>query len=196
MYFFFFFQAEDGIRDGTVTGVQTCALPIFADLAHLERLLPVGRRKRLVELSEIAFRELDVGGAAVLSYVLRVGGLRDRDDPILADNPRERDLDGGRVVPFGDPLEHWMRIGEQSLFNRRICDDRAMPPAHPGQKVPLDAAPLEVVEHLVRGDALEPALETRELLHVVDVEVADSGVADLLRLEEIGESREGLLQWY
>src|SRR5689334_25236500 len=24
----FFFQAEDGIRDGTVTGVQTCALPI------------------------------------------------------------------------------------------------------------------------------------------------------------------------
>src|SRR5689334_13828576 len=26
---FFFFQAEDGIRDGTVTGVQTCALPIY-----------------------------------------------------------------------------------------------------------------------------------------------------------------------
>src|SRR2546430_13712417 len=29
----FFFQAEDGIRDLTVTGVQTCALPIFAELA-------------------------------------------------------------------------------------------------------------------------------------------------------------------
>src|SRR2546430_9914831 len=28
--FCFFFQAEDGIRDLTVTGVQTCALPIFA----------------------------------------------------------------------------------------------------------------------------------------------------------------------
>src|SRR5438105_9997641 len=27
--FFFFFQAEDGIRDPLVTGVQTCALPIF-----------------------------------------------------------------------------------------------------------------------------------------------------------------------
>src|SRR4051794_27601637 len=26
--YFFFFQAEDGIRDGRVTGVQTCALPI------------------------------------------------------------------------------------------------------------------------------------------------------------------------
>src|SRR2546427_352669 len=30
--FFFFFQAEDGIRDLTVTGVQTCALPILAVL--------------------------------------------------------------------------------------------------------------------------------------------------------------------
>src|SRR5437867_27792 len=28
-FFFFFFQAEDGIRDRTVTGVQTCALPIW-----------------------------------------------------------------------------------------------------------------------------------------------------------------------
>src|SRR2546430_5734472 len=35
--FFFFFQAEDGIRDLTVTGVQTCALPILScfDLAIL-----------------------------------------------------------------------------------------------------------------------------------------------------------------
>src|SRR5205823_7245984 len=29
LFYFFFFQAEDGIRDKLVTGVQTCALPIF-----------------------------------------------------------------------------------------------------------------------------------------------------------------------
>src|SRR5207245_3835783 len=28
-FLLFFFQAEDGIRDATVTGVQTCALPIY-----------------------------------------------------------------------------------------------------------------------------------------------------------------------
>src|SRR5438093_13618088 len=41
---FFFFQAEDGIRDWSVTGVQTCALPIWDDvaLAH-DRLLPRAR---------------------------------------------------------------------------------------------------------------------------------------------------------
>src|SRR2546430_3994234 len=33
---FFFFQAEDGIRDLTVTGVQTCALPIFGQHEHAE----------------------------------------------------------------------------------------------------------------------------------------------------------------
>src|SRR5205085_4316717 len=40
---FFFFQAEDGIRDLTVTGVQTCALPIS--------LRPHGRRLRRRALS-------------------------------------------------------------------------------------------------------------------------------------------------
>src|SRR5699024_11356243 len=35
LYFtFFFFQAEDGIRDRNVTGVQTCALPIFISFSN------------------------------------------------------------------------------------------------------------------------------------------------------------------
>src|SRR5256886_6466583 len=39
--YFFFFQAEDGIRDLTVTGVQTCALPILhhVDVEFLWELL-------------------------------------------------------------------------------------------------------------------------------------------------------------
>src|SRR5690554_7434384 len=35
----FFFQAEDGIRDADVTGVQTCALPIFKVFRILKNLL-------------------------------------------------------------------------------------------------------------------------------------------------------------
>src|SRR5690348_10184943 len=38
---FFFFQAEDGIRDGRVTGVQTCALPIYNNLHVSAQLLDV-----------------------------------------------------------------------------------------------------------------------------------------------------------
>src|SRR2546430_10259659 len=43
----FFFQAEDGIRDLTVTGVQTCALPILCEPAHAESPGP-GKWKRCV----------------------------------------------------------------------------------------------------------------------------------------------------
>src|SRR5206468_6813686 len=35
--FFFFFQAEDGIRDLIVTGVQTCALPIYTEVRRRSR---------------------------------------------------------------------------------------------------------------------------------------------------------------
>src|ERR1019366_9636037 len=38
-FFLFFLQAEDGIRDWSVTGVQTCALPILGDPAVLPELI-------------------------------------------------------------------------------------------------------------------------------------------------------------
>ena len=59
--FFFFFQAEDGIRDIGVTGVQTCALPIYSFTAGQRRLqnntrqtsnpglTPVLRRRKATE---------------------------------------------------------------------------------------------------------------------------------------------------
>src|SRR5229473_5284338 len=48
-HFFFFFQAEDGIRDKLVTGVQTCALPISPSrlrFAEDEELEVAALRKR------------------------------------------------------------------------------------------------------------------------------------------------------
>src|SRR5258708_9936204 len=48
VYLFFFFQAEDGIRDDLVTGVQTCALPISPQRAGAagEAAAPAGHRRR------------------------------------------------------------------------------------------------------------------------------------------------------
>src|SRR5256885_9382818 len=40
----FFFQAEDGIRDYKVTGVQTCALPILETMAHTHDGFVVAQR--------------------------------------------------------------------------------------------------------------------------------------------------------
>src|SRR5256885_2188267 len=47
---FFFFQAEDGIRDYKVTGVQTCALPILLRRHHDDPLAGHFRHRRTLEL--------------------------------------------------------------------------------------------------------------------------------------------------
>src|SRR5437879_9881483 len=46
LYSLFFFKAEDGIRDTSVTGVQTCALPISKRCASSRRPLPRYRADR------------------------------------------------------------------------------------------------------------------------------------------------------
>src|SRR2546430_17375819 len=51
MSFFFFFQAEDGIRDLTVTGVQTCALPILTLAVVFLPLLIIGQRQDYYSMS-------------------------------------------------------------------------------------------------------------------------------------------------
>src|SRR5262249_60105321 len=45
---FFFFQAEDGIRDWSVTGVQTCALPISHRALRLRVLVPLQVEERVL----------------------------------------------------------------------------------------------------------------------------------------------------
>src|SRR5690606_14040242 len=55
---FFFFQAEDGIRDFHVTGVQTCALPIFTRFYEFQggRILIDGRDIRSFDLQSYRSR--------------------------------------------------------------------------------------------------------------------------------------------
>src|SRR3712207_5182078 len=55
---FFFFQAEDGIRDIGVTGVQTCALPIFVPFGAFVRVDE--GIEGLVHISELAERHVEI----------------------------------------------------------------------------------------------------------------------------------------
>src|SRR2546425_11004432 len=85
IYFFFFFQAEDGIRDKLVTGVQTCALPISH--AAADDFLPVARREDAYDLAVPAPGPDHPARAALLDTVHDVAPLhqhlaRDDDDAI------------------------------------------------------------------------------------------------------------------
>src|SRR5690625_2854169 len=76
--FCFFFQAEDGIRDGHVTGVQTCALPILAPLPAWTPTCTAGRDARTVAPAP-AVRPAAGGG----TERHRVAGGRGRAGPPL-----------------------------------------------------------------------------------------------------------------
>src|SRR5207302_2576903 len=65
-YFFFFFQAEDGIRDFHVTGVQTCALPIFT--TGMNAFIPV------VTIIGQQFSVL-LGGTVIVEFIFLQPGV-------------------------------------------------------------------------------------------------------------------------
>src|SRR5207253_5640716 len=62
---FFFFQAEDGIRDGHVTGVQTCALPIsYGGEKFFEMLERIAQEPALrIDLIELQYLCIALGFA-------------------------------------------------------------------------------------------------------------------------------------
>src|SRR5256886_13736300 len=86
---FFFFQAEDGIRDLTVTGVQTCALPISLHLSNAGR--PEDGRPVAVQPEQLGAAGVRVLVAADQQGVLVAGYRRrhaegDAPDPALLED--------------------------------------------------------------------------------------------------------------
>src|SRR5260221_9767596 len=69
--FFFFFQAEDGIRDHCVTGVQTCALPIFRLLSQA-RCAPRGHFDR----ENAIWYEIRLIATSLVPCVAAIGGAK------------------------------------------------------------------------------------------------------------------------
>src|SRR5690625_6650918 len=56
----FFFQAEDGIRDGHVTGVQTCALPISQASLPQNKIVEIDNLLRQIEEEQEALKNQNV----------------------------------------------------------------------------------------------------------------------------------------
>src|SRR5256886_17097640 len=69
VFFFFFFQAEDGIRDLTVTGVQTCALPILPNLDRFFSNLFIPQDISLTLTAQVPILHLASWGASkIMDY--------------------------------------------------------------------------------------------------------------------------------
>src|SRR5256884_4022622 len=76
---FFFFQAEDGIRDVAVTGVQTCALPISASSFSPPHMLPIATSRVFLKPAEgPPRRQESLVGRSGLPRILPQRRLQDR----------------------------------------------------------------------------------------------------------------------
>src|SRR3989440_7044188 len=73
MFFLFFFQAEDGIRDLIVTGVQTCALPISSRRRHTRSDRDWSSDVCSSDLSEEHTSELQSRSDLVCRLLLEIG---------------------------------------------------------------------------------------------------------------------------
>src|SRR3712207_9588028 len=76
--FFFFFQAEDGIRDIGVTGVQTCALPIYETALEPYDIFLIadGQKPGNREAAQKAFAEMgEMAGDAIATALTLIDGI-------------------------------------------------------------------------------------------------------------------------
>src|SRR5438128_9483067 len=98
--FFFFFQAEDGIRDATVTGVQTCALPIFLrlDLSDRESEGPHGREQPGGILDRGTYEDIEIAREA--RSTMKSQRVRSDDDEfdVMGDQRCDEFVEVGRQV--------------------------------------------------------------------------------------------------
>src|SRR5699024_11760226 len=111
---FFFFRAEDGIRDRDVTGVQTCALPI----CMRKEEVPGGTS------SFAAGMLYDVPISVVLTALPRVSAResRERDALVVARHVRRRSGGGGRRGGLGGVGGIGLGLDGRRLLCRGLID--------------------------------------------------------------------------
>src|SRR5437588_1236365 len=107
---FFFFQAEDGIRDHCVTGVQTCALPICGLLGIL-MMIPLRRALIVAQHGQLKYPE-----GTACAEVLKAGA----SDESRAAAHREGDVRSEERRVGKECRSRWARYGEKKSRKKSV----------------------------------------------------------------------------
>src|SRR2546430_15655654 len=115
----FFFQAEDGIRDLTVTGVQTCALPILAKTPEQMTYRSTLRKRKSRENETIEQREIRLAKDRVNKRIKKSSEtLEVREARLSRERERKRNKRTSRVLENID--EHLNRQDENNIINQQL----------------------------------------------------------------------------
>src|SRR2546422_10653457 len=106
---FFFFQAEDGIRDVAVTGVQTCALPILSDFG-IARAINAAGGDRLTQTG------LAVGAPSYMSPEQAAG---DRKSVVEG---KSVDLGGRRIIKKKNKITRHKTVKRKDALRVETCN--------------------------------------------------------------------------
>src|SRR3712207_954325 len=141
LYVFFFFQAEDGIRDIGVTGVQTCALPICAKFIHIDvdpaeisKNVPahipiVGDAKKILPKLTREYRALETDTSRLDGWWERIHGWQDKH-PLRYDDSEDNEIKpqymiealyeatGGDAIITSDVGQHQMWTAQYYHFSK------------------------------------------------------------------------------
>src|SRR2546427_12276692 len=121
---FFFFQAEDGIRDLTVTGVQTCALPIWDPLSPQHKKLYA----RMMEVFAGFLTHTDYHIGRLLDYLKSIGAFDNTLIMVISDNgasaeggptgtSNEGQFFNNAPEPFEESLKAIDKLGGPETYN-------------------------------------------------------------------------------
>src|SRR6266850_7448911 len=154
IFYFFFFQAEDGIRDYKVTGVQTCALPICAandieaiavearEIASVEPALAIDGLRRQIRGAVVAAHDVAAANVKLADFTFRHRYAVERPDASLdARQQRPYRMIGARRIEahsgysgrtFGDAVAVRKRQAE-FLFDARLQIEIERSPGHRDQ---------------------------------------------------------------
>src|SRR5699024_10335009 len=129
---FFFFQAEDGIRDRNVTGVQTCALPISAGDQFNYKIIFIPKIESFNIEYDLAHHPRVLQAVECLFEIgKRIGPVHDRPDFMLFDEFKHfmqllctRHGGAEKIVL---PIEEFSQIEFHSVTGR--CSERCQCPA-------------------------------------------------------------------
>src|SRR5207249_5747770 len=134
-YFFFFFQAEDGIRDRNVTGVQTCALPIYLRIgARAESLSELGAELQLYgRLRKLQRLQVGVRGNELDAFQL---GANHAVHRVASATPHADDFDLRRLQFFAETHAN-SRVSSHHILS---ASSRFAAPRGQGHEAPANMA--------------------------------------------------------
>src|SRR5438046_1965233 len=203
IFFFFFFQAEDGIRDWSVTGVQTCALPIYGRGIDRHKILERAQRDGAVDAHADALtddqllRVLARPGFSTAETVTSVSGRGVGIDVAMT-----------RIRALGGTIDIRSEAGKGTAFVLRLPvtlaivraiiasvgpERYALPLTYVAETVELGTVTTTVVEGreaIVLRDRVVPLVHLRRLLAVTsDREPARAPIIVL----DMGDRRAGVV---